>query len=259
MKAALRIIICLALVCIVHPLMGQQASKDVMTILRASIAAQSGKTSVQGVNLTGSAEYIAGSDDETAQFVFKGTDAGASRFDLLLSSGTLTEIRATGSSANGSGGWFRGDGTRTPFAGHNMLTDSAWCFPLFVVERFASNSRENISFVATEDGLAHFQAFQDAPTGTQSKATPLVQHLSQMNLFLDPTSFLPTKLSFDVHPDNNALVDIPVVVEFSDYKLLNGVNVPVHIQKYINGTLALDMHVTDAAINSGTQQSDFSW
>jgi hypothetical protein len=259
MKSTSWIASCLALAGLANPLFTQQTSKDVMAILRASIAAQSGKVSVQEVNLTGSAEYIAGSDDETAQFSFKGTDAGSTRFDLLLSSGTLSEIRANGSSSAGSGGWFRGNGARTSFAGHNMLTDSAWCFPLFVVQRFASNGRENVSFVGTENGLAHFQAYQQAPPGTQSEAAPLVQHLSQMDLFLDPMTFLPAKLSFDVHPDNNALIDIPVVVQFSDYKLLGGVSVPLHIQKYINGTLAIDINVRDGNINSGTQQSDFSW
>ena len=234
----------------------QQTSSDVLTILRASLAAQAGKETVQDITLTGNVESIAGSDDETVPFTFKGTLSGSARTDIQLSSGTLTEIRTIATSGP-TGTWSRGDDVQHPISGHNLMTDPAWCSPVLIVERLLSNPAVMVSYLGTEDGLAHFQANQPVPTGTVATSTSLVQHLGQVDLYLDPKTFLPVKLSLNTHPDDNALLDLPVLIEFSNYQAVSGVTVPMHVQKQLNGTLALDVQVQNVAVNSGLSQSNF--
>jgi hypothetical protein len=90
----------------------------------------------------------------------------------------------------------------------------------------------------TKDGISvtHPTVTQQFPE-VPPEMTPLMQHLGQMDIFLDATTLLPVALDFNVHPDNNALLDIPVEIRFSGYSAVNGIQVPLHIQKYLNDTL----------------------
>ena len=137
------------------------------------------------------------------------------------------------------------------------MTDPAWCSPLLVLEQMLSNPATVVSYVGTEDGLAHFSAYRPAPMQTPATSSSLVQHLSQIDLYLDPKTFLPGKLSLSTHPDNNALVDLSVLIEFSNYQTVNGVTVPLHIQRYLNGTLTFDIQIKSATFNTGLSQTAF--
>ncbi len=53
-----------------------------------------------------------------------------------------------------------------------------------------------------------------------------MQHLAQMNFYLDPTTLLPVALSFSTHPDNTELLDISVQIQFSNYQTIGGVQFP---------------------------------
>jgi hypothetical protein len=237
-------------------LLAQQASPQIMTALQASIAAAASNTSTQDATLNGTVEFIAGSTDETVPFVFKTLQTGSVRSDISLSAGTLTEIKQvlpTGS----IGTWSKGDGVQHAIAGHNLMTDGAWCFPLFVVQRLVLDPNAVISYIGTENGLEHFQSYEQPPAGVSPQAAAILQHLTQIDLYLDPNSNLPTQLSFTAHPDNNALIDIAVSIQFSNYQTVNGVVIPMRIQRYLNGTLALDVQLQSATFNSGLTQASF--
>jgi hypothetical protein len=74
-------------------------------------------------------------------------------------------------------------------------------------------------------------------------------HLGTTDLYLDPVTYLPAILSYNLHPDKNAAADIPVQITFTDYQAVNGVSIPFRIQRYINGVLNLDLTVTEAFVN----------
>ena len=73
--------------------------------------------------------------------------------------------------------------------------------------------------------------------------------LGSYDLHIDPASNLPSSLSYFVHPDDNAGINIPVVVDYSDYRSINGVSIPFHVQRYLNGTLFLDIALSNAEVN----------
>jgi hypothetical protein len=61
---------------------------------------------------------------------------------------------------------------------------------------------------------------------------------------------LPAVLAYTVHPDNGAQgVTIAIEVHYSDYRTVNGVQVPFLIQRYVNGSLQLEISVSSAQIN----------
>jgi hypothetical protein len=80
-------------------------------------------------------------------------------------------------------------------------------------------------------------------------------HLMQIDIYLDSQTLRPAILSFNLHPDSNALVDIPIEVRYGAYTQIAGVWLPSHIQRYINSTLDLDLTVQSAQFNTGFPES----
>jgi len=226
--------------------------------LRQALAALNANTPTSDVTLSGSAHYIAGSDDETGTATLKAI-AGASRIDLNLSSGPRTEIQGS-SGGCPAGTWSGPDGVAHAMAFHNLLTDPAWFFPAFpITHGLSSGYVATYVGLETRDGQAveHLTISQTSAVQTPSGA-PTMAHLSQMDFFLDSTTFLPAAVTFNIHPDNDAGLDIPIEVRFSNYRAVNGVQVPFHVQKFLNNGLVLDLQFQTVIFNSGLTASSFS-
>ncbi|HKI12751.1 MAG TPA: hypothetical protein VKA02_11595 [Candidatus Acidoferrum sp.] len=82
--------------------------------------------------------------------------------------------------------------------------------------------------------------------------------MTQVDLYLDPTTSLPVSYVFNSHPDNNAGLDIPTEIRYSDYKNVGGVQIPFHVQKFINNTLTLDLQFQNASLNTGITAAQIS-
>ncbi len=235
------------------------SSPQAVQYLQRALAALNANTSVSDVTLTGTARRIAGSDDETGTTTLKAI-VGASRIDLNLSSGPRSEVQNQNSSGGSPAGtWSGPDGVVHPISFHNLLTEPAWFFPAFPIIHGLS-----LGYVATyvgpetRDGQAveHITISQTFTVETPSGA-PTMAHLSQMDFFLDSTTFLPAAVTFNIHPDDNELVDIPIEVRFSDYHAVSGVQIPFHVQKFLNNGLVLDLQFATAVLNTGLTASHF--
>jgi hypothetical protein len=85
-----------------------------------------------------------------------------------------------------------------------------------------------------------------------------MQHLSQVEVYLDASTALPVSISFNTHPANNAGRDILVEITLSDYRLVNGVEIPFHIQKTSPGDVILELQIQRADLNTGLPRSSFA-
>ena len=249
MKSHLIVPILIGAMTVSISVMAQQPAPTTVSYLQASLAAMAGKTTIQDVTLNGTVEMTAGENDETAPAVLRSLSDGSSRIDLSLSSGVKSDIRIGGPAAP-TGTWSNGDGVQHPISGHNLMTDSPWFFPDLIVSRMVSNPTLTVVFVGQEGNLLHFQTYQQQP-GAPASVAPLLQHLTQSDLYLDSTTLLPAQLNFNIHPDGNASVDIPVTIQYSNYEAVNGVLLPFHVQKYFNNSLAMDLQIQTAVFNSG--------
>ena len=87
-----------------------------------------------------------------------------------------------------------------------------------------------------------------APAADATAPNVLIAQLTTTDVFLDLRNPLrPVALDFSVHPDTNALVDIPVEIQFSNYTSVNGVWIPFTVEKFVNSTLALTLQVGSAS------------
>jgi hypothetical protein len=242
------------------PLLAQQSpstNAQAAQYLQRALAAMSASTPPTDLILTGSAHYIAGSDDETGTATLKAV-VGASRVDLNLSSGPRSEVQNS-SGGSPTGAWSGQDGVSHAISFHNLLIDPVWFFPAFPITHGAS-----AGYVATYVGhetregeaVEHITISQAFAVHSTAGA-PTMAHLSQMDFFLDSTTFLPTATTFNIHPDDNAALDIPIEVRFLDYRTVNRVQVPFHVQKFLNNGLILDLQFETATLNTGLAPSLF--
>jgi hypothetical protein len=238
------------------------SSPQAVLFLQQSLRALAGGQTLSDVTLSGTVRHIAGSDDDTGTIMLKALATGESRVDLILPSGTRTEVRSFPNSGP-TGSWVGPDGVVHAISQHNLWTDSSWFFPALTMARMLS-SGYIVSYVGHEtkgaEAVEHlYVTRQFRATGAPPNWTPdSLQHLAGMDLYLNATSLLPSSISFKMHPDKNALLDLPIEIRFSDYRSVAGVQIPFHIQRFFNNGLDLELQLQNSSINSDLSASSFS-
>ena len=249
-------ILCLSLS---FPAAAQQASTQPSQLLQQALTALGVSSPITDITLTGSVQRTAGSDDETGAVTLKALAAGATRMDLTLSSGSSSEI-VNISSGTPTGIWSGPDAVSHPLAYHNLLlVDPTWFFPAFPISRGLATSVTAIYLgheMHNGQAVEHLSVIKNTSAATRNAT--LLQHLSQIDIYLSSTTLLPAALDFSIHPDDDARLDIPIEILFSDYRPVNAVQVPFHVQKFINNGLSLDLQFQSATLNSGLIAADFS-
>jgi hypothetical protein len=216
-----------------------------------------GNAGLSDVTEIGSARFVSGGNDENGTFTLMVLAPGASRINLALPDGQRNEIHNL--SANPFvGSWTGPDGMSHPIAYHNLISEPIWNCPLLAIGGLLSNPRSVTVYVGQEtrngQTVQHFSAYQLLPGAS---VDVLFQHLTQVDVYLDSATLLPSVMSFNIHPDTNAGIDLPVEIDFSDYRTVNGTQFPFHIQKYLNGSLFLDLQASSVVLNSGVSPSVF--
>jgi len=226
-----------------------------ITLASQSIALITGGTPITDVTLTGTATWISGIG--TGTLMARGISE--SRVNLTSSSGNRTEIR------NNSGGSFQGqwvdpDGSTGLYVMHNCMVDPVWFFP--ALSSLSDADRNTVfSYVGAEShsGVAvqHIRTYHYSYS--KSAATmALTQQLSTVDFYLDTATSLPVAIQFNVHPDDDASTAIPIEVDFYGYQMINGIQIPMHVQQSVRNNLALDFVVTSEAVNSGLPEGYFT-
>jgi hypothetical protein len=255
-----RLALAFCLVLIPFSVRSQQAvvqNSQAVAFATQALAALTGTTPVNDITLTGTATRTAGSDVETGSITLRALGNPDSRFDLVLTSGTSSEIR-NNSTGVPQGAWITPDGVSHAMANHNTLTDAAWFVPQLTVLSQLSNPNLIVSYVGPETRAgAAVQHLHFAIQSASVDPTGLWQGLSAEEVYLDASTYLPVAIAFNTHPDNDAGINIPVETDFSNYQQVNGVQIPFHIQKFLNYSLFLDVTIQSAVLNSGIPQSDF--
>jgi hypothetical protein len=245
------------------PATAQQASTSAtqgptaVSLATYSIGALSGRVQIADITLTGTATRTAGSDTGSGTATLKALGTSNSRMDLSLSDGTFSEIRTAQNGAP-QGQWLAASGSYNNMAAHNCLTDTAWFFPALTILSQLSNPNLLATYIGqeTKAGVAvyHLRLSIQSP----NDPTGLLQQLSVEDLYLNASTYLPVALVFQTHPDSDALTNILVEVDFSNYQSINGVLIPLSVRKYLNGSLFLDITIQSAVLNSGLSQSAFA-
>lgn len=251
----------LCLLCMVSTasiLVGQNppaSSPQALNYAARSMAALTRGAMIADVTLSGNVTWN-GSETGTATLRASGT--GESRVDLALTSGTRTEIRDVQNDAP-VGRWSNPDHRSGRIAFQNCWTDAAWFFP--ALGSLAARPNAVLAYIGQEArngaSVQHLRSHVDQADWPKG-LLPTPKQLSTMDFYLDATTFLPVAVTFNAHPDNDAMKDLLIEVDFSDYQAMSGVLVPTHIQRYSQGNLLVDITVTSASFNTGVPLSIFT-
>lgn len=221
---------------------------DSRQLLLGASHAFTGNLPVSSITLTGEATWIVGPSNETGSVTMVARADGSSTFELVLSTGTRTESQSTFADGQ-SCTWSDGDGTVYSTPAHNCMVPVAWFLP--EVALFSSQLTAAGAFSGASTGNSNEVALLWSlipPAGTDVDAAALLSHIGAFDLQLSASSLLPTSMAYSQHPDHNAGVDIPVTVVYSDYRVIEGAAVPYHIQRFVNGVLALDIFLNNAVV-----------
>ncbi len=225
-----------------------------ISLASQSLVALTHAFAIGDVRLTANVTWTAGSEPEAGTGVLLAKGTSESRIDLALSGGgKRTEVR---NSFNGPAGkWVNPDGKSGTYAFHNCLTDAAWFFPALSSLSKVSDRRFMFSYIGeetwNESPAKHLRVYQ------VQKGLKEAQRLSAMDFYVDPASSLPLGVAFKTHPDKDMNSEISTEIRFGDYKLVDGVEVPFHIQRFQNGALLMDVTVDEVSFNSGLSEDTF--
>jgi hypothetical protein len=227
-----------------------------VSLATQSVSAMAGPSVISDVTLSGSVTRILGADKQSGTATLLAKGFTESRVDLALDGGARSEVRnsSTGPSV---GNWTGPDGAIHPIAGHNCATDASWFFPaLGLLAAGATDPNIVLTYVGKEgvqsSSFQHIQAHRYNPYLHE------VDSLSVMDFYLDAHTLLPSIVMFNEHPDTDQAVNIAVQVMLSDYRNVNGTQIPFRIQRYVNDSLTLVLQISSANINTGVSDSKFN-
>jgi hypothetical protein len=202
---------------------------------------------VSNVTLNAQVTYIQGGVQEQGAAVLVAKGDGSYEIDYDLKSGPKSEIQ-TAAGDDQTCTWTDQVGTVHTTAQHNCFSATAWFLPQVSL---LSTVQPSVTLTSVGNIDVNGQSLWDirkSATFNSSHSSALLAKLSTVDLLIDPSTSLVSALKFATHPDSDANRDIPVRIDFSDYRSVSGVSVPYHIQKYMNGTLMLDITVSNASI-----------
>jgi len=228
-----------------------------ITLAQQAIEALTGGVAVSDVRLDGNVVSILGSDNETGTGTFSAKGLGESRVDLKLSGGNRSDVRNVTNGIPG-GKWKKNTDNANAYVQHNCWVDASWFFPGLSSLSQTANSLFVFKYIGQEQlsGVAvqHIRVFQASPQDTRG----VFQRLSSMDFYFGVTSLLPVAVAFNTHADNDMNTDLPNQVLFANYQAVNGIQVPLHFQRLVNGVVMLDVNVTRATFNTGPSDSTFT-
>jgi len=252
----------------------QKSDQRALKLATQSIAALTGRTSIADITLQGNATWRVGPNKETGSVTLMAKGIGQSRVDLNMSSFQRSDI-LDNSTGIPQGAWVLNGGETKHYAPHNSWTDSAWFYAgLSSLAAGLSNPSVILSYVGLENrgnrSVQHLRSYmvperrgngllRDLPKSYSYLARPSsIQRLSTQDFYLDSGSFFPVAITFNTHPDNDPSTDIRIEIDFSNYQVVNGVRLPFHIQRFVQGCPTLDISVSNGTVNSGLSDGSFA-
>lgn len=229
-------------------------SGNASRLLASAAAAFSGGQQLQQVELTGYATWHSGSLEDQGNVTLTASKSGSARMHLQL--GTLGS-----KSESQSGKGFR---TTCAWASSNGVAHSQlsgvcrkpmlWFLPAFSLQASQLGSHEQ--FVDLGEGQVgsaeavyrHLHGQYVSQDPSSSIAAELAPRTS-VDLGLDPNTLLPAVLAYSVQPDNGAPISIAIEIRYSDYRTVNGAQIPFRIERFVNNSLQLEISVASAQLN----------
>jgi len=206
---------------------------------------------VSAVQMTGTAAWHYGSDEQSGTVSLKAVANGQNTMELQLDRGKRVEAQSPLTDSVRTCTWSGFDGVEHVGADHNCWLGTVWFLPQITLQPGAGATDAVISAGTGESGKSQIH-HERHPSGVRDKGTAkLLTEISANDLEIDATSGFPQVLTFNAHSDADARLNIPTEIHFSDYRNVQGVEIPFRIQKFVNHSLVLDLQISEAKVQLG--------
>lgn len=216
-----------------------------------AMAALTGGNPVSSVTESGSVTYMIGNDQEQGTIALQSTGVMISQITISTNAGNRSEARLWDGTWP-SGQWTGLDGQQHPMARINCWSDAVWFFP--ALSLLADYADPTLIFTdlgqqqyngGTVEHIQVSRSLSNLPPPVQQ----LIQQVSTVDYYLDSQTALPVAMAFSTYGDHNPTLTVPVVVLFSQYESVNGLQVPGQVTRLVNGSPLLQIGVSSVTPN----------
>ncbi len=208
---------------------------------------------VANVQLAGSANWYAGSLEDVGTATLTASATGAATMQLSLATkGSWTESQSD-FGANTSCQWTANDGAVHEGNYLNCIRPVTWFLPSISLQPTLIPAGIGVADLGTgvigQESCRHIQSQAVLSQITGKLLLPRSVAASTTDIGVDPSTLLPSILQYQMRLDDDGHTEMIVEIHYSNYQSVGGVTIPFLIQRYINGTLQLEIHVNSAQIS----------
>ena len=227
----------------------EATASPVQTTFVKALLSQAGLANLRkSLVFTGVADWTAGSTHDSGQASLTANTNGSHRVLLGLSTNAQAfDVPAPQTSH--SCVWIDGKGASHAIDSSNCASPLPWFAPLLGPSLMASAMA-----TVSDDGeivdngvMLHSLTFRRPTTDNSSVMARFVE-ATKITVLYNPDTFAPVVALFSAHPDGDLSRDIPVRIDYSDFRTVAGLLVPYHINKYFNRTLQLSIQANTVSV-----------
>jgi hypothetical protein len=212
--------------------------------------------SVQDLTASGTIAYYWGSGEVQGSAHVVALGADKFRIDTSIAGGTRSWWVGAG---NGQLRDTDGKISRIPY--ENTLNLGALTFPLLRLSSLAQNTRFGLKYICkqTVDNADQFHlAINDSKESKQQPGA-FSHNLQNADVFIDAASSRVFRIEDQTHPVGRPDINLPHAIVYSDYRKVNGVDVPFSISEYIGKARTWTLQLSQVSFNSGVSDSEFQF
>ena len=209
---------------------------------------------IQDFTASGTITYFWAGEQIQGSATVRGRGVGQFRLDANLPNGVRSWV-----ASNGVGSLKELNGTVSSIPYHNAVNLGSLTLPYPLVRaatQDASVSLFYLGLIATNGREAHhIRVRTNLPVGADPGG--MISKLSKKDFFIDVNTLQLLKTLDMVHPLKRSTEDYPHEIQFSDYRLANGVLIPFLITETIVGQRTWIIQLNQISFNTGLSDSDF--
>lgn len=219
---------------------------------KVRLASAAASQALHSLSVKGTVLRTAGDTTKAGTFSAECQTLGECKTELALESTHRTEVRKLDAGIP-SCSVVEDDGKV-----HNLPQHNCWVGTWFMpyLSYFSDEALSKYAFRSLSDESRSGATLHHLQLSLVGEST--VQSLSTVDLFVDSTTSLVTETRFNMHPDDNTSSNIPVRVELSDFRSFDGVVLPTHLRRFMQGVLDIELQIDQAIINPTLSETTFS-